>query len=164
MAVMKIIKKAQILRRNLTRQLRKEILIMKQLKHSNVVQMQQVLANQTQLFVIVEYISRGDLLGELRKQGSCLSPTCVSSRMHVFAVFMCPFDCLQPGKLSEDEARRYFRQIIEGIQYIHSQGVYHCDLKVGTSMCSVCRKACSVCVCVCACVCMCICMCMYRFL
>ena len=34
------------------------------------------------------------------------------------------------GKLSEDAARRYFRQMIKGLQYIHSHGIYHCNLKV----------------------------------
>jgi len=33
------------------------------------------------------------------------------------------------GALDEDEARKYFRQIVDGLAYIHSQGVCHRDLK-----------------------------------
>ena len=34
------------------------------------------------------------------------------------------------GRFSEDEARYFFRQLIAGVAYIHSQSVAHRDLKV----------------------------------
>ena len=34
------------------------------------------------------------------------------------------------GRLSEAESRRYFQQLIDGVEYCHIKGVYHRDLKV----------------------------------
>lgn len=33
--------------------------------------------------------------------------------------------------MREEEARRYFQQLINAVDYCHSRGVYHRDLKVG---------------------------------
>lgn len=34
------------------------------------------------------------------------------------------------GRLGENESRKYFQQLIDAVDFCHSKGVYHRDLKV----------------------------------
>ena len=73
-----------------------------------------------------------------RKVSDFTRVVCVTVRTHLL---VCPVYFLPSGgKLSEDEARGYFRQTIQGLQYVHSQGVCHRDLKVlrCTKLCRLC--------------------------
>ena len=61
----------------------------------------EVIDTPTDIFVVMEYVSGGEL-----------------------------FDCIvSKGRLSEDEARRLFQQIISGVEYCHAHRVVHRDLK-----------------------------------
>ncbi len=46
---------------------------------------------------------------------------------------------VEKGPLTEDEARYVFRQLISAVEYLHSNGITHRDLKVilPTSLCSI---------------------------
>jgi len=107
MVAIKIIDQKSVMQKNMFDQIKKEIVteitIMKQLDHPLVIEIKEVLASRSKIFIVMEYASNGDLQSYLESKG---------------------------GKLSEDEARKIFRQMVEGLQYIHSQGFCHRDLKL----------------------------------
>jgi len=79
-----------------------EVYILKKIRHANVIRLLEVFETQQQFFMVMEYASGGDLLRYIKKR----------------------------RKLSEDEARRFFRQIVFGLGHIHSRGVLHRDIKL----------------------------------
>jgi serine/threonine protein kinase len=48
----------------------------------------------------------------------------------LFSPSRCNYEKAIKGKLSENEGRRLFQQLIDGVSYCHDKGVYHRDLKV----------------------------------
>ncbi|KAF7102865.1 hypothetical protein CFC21_103927 [Triticum aestivum] len=97
---MKVLDKATILNHRML-QIKKEISIMKIVRHPNIIRLNEVLAGQTKIYIIMELITGGELFDKIARQ----------------------------GKLRENEARKYFQQLIDAINYCHSKGVYHRDLK-----------------------------------
>ncbi|KAM3281731.1 CBL-interacting serine/threonine-protein kinase 9 isoform X3 [Capsicum chacoense] len=82
-------------------QIKREISTMKLIRHPNVVRIFEVMASKTKIYIVLEYVHGRELFDEIDRQ----------------------------GKLKEDEARRYFQQLINAVDYCHSRGVYHRDLK-----------------------------------
>ncbi|URD99445.1 CBL-interacting serine threonine-protein kinase [Musa troglodytarum] len=98
---MKVLDRATIIKHNMVDQIKREISIMKLVRHPYVVRLHEVLASRTKIYIILEFITGGELFDKI----------------------------IHHGKLSEAESRRYFQQLIDGVQYCHSKGVYHRDLK-----------------------------------
>lgn len=96
----KVIDKEKILRVGLMDQVKREISVMKLVRHPNIVQLYEVLATKTKIYFILEYVKGGEL-----------------------------FDKVARRKLKEDVARKYFQQLICAVDFCHSRGVYHRDLK-----------------------------------
>ncbi|XP_027173346.1 CBL-interacting serine/threonine-protein kinase 21 isoform X1 [Coffea eugenioides] len=97
----KIIDKQMVLKNNLMQQVSREIRTMKLLHHPNIVRIYEVLGTKTKIYIVMEYVSGGQLSDKL----SYLK------------------------KLSEREARKYFQQLIDAVDHCHCRGVYHRDLK-----------------------------------
>ncbi|XP_020591909.1 CBL-interacting protein kinase 23-like isoform X2 [Phalaenopsis equestris] len=82
-------------------QIKREISTMKLIRHPNVICMHEVMASKTKIYIVLEFVKGGELFDK------------IASR----------------GRLKEDEARKYFQQLINAVDYCHSRGVYHRDLK-----------------------------------
>ncbi|TKY47613.1 CBL-interacting protein kinase 2 [Spatholobus suberectus] len=96
----KVIDKEKVLKIGLVDQTKREISIMRLVKHPNVLQLYEVLATKTKIYFVIEYAKGGELFNKVAK-----------------------------GRLNEDRARKYFQQLISAVDFCHSRGVYHRDLK-----------------------------------
>ncbi|XP_042487091.1 CBL-interacting protein kinase 5-like [Macadamia integrifolia] len=96
----KVIDKEKVLRVGLIDQIKREISVMRLVRHPNVVELFEVMASKTKIYFAMEYVRGGELFNKVAK-----------------------------GKLKEDSARRYFQQLIGAVDFCHSRGVYHRDLK-----------------------------------
>ena len=97
----KVLDKEKIQKQNMGAQIKKEISIMKMVRHKYVVGMKEVLASKTKIFIVLELVTGGELFDKI----------------------------VSEGKLAEEPALYYFRQLVEGVEYCHGMGVCHRDLK-----------------------------------
>jgi serine/threonine protein kinase len=97
----KVLDKERIQQQNMGAQIKKEISIMKMVKHPCIVNLLEVLASRTKIFIVLEFIQGGELFDKI----------------------------VDAGKFDEATARFYLRQLVNGVQYCHEQGVAHRDLK-----------------------------------
>ncbi|XP_072954258.1 CBL-interacting protein kinase 11 [Typha angustifolia] len=96
----KMIDKDKVLRVGLMEQIKREISIMRLVRHPHIVQLYEVMASKSKIYFVMEYVKGGELFNKVAK-----------------------------GRLKEDVARKYFHQLISAVDYCHSRGVYHRDLK-----------------------------------
>ncbi|KAJ6699793.1 NON-SPECIFIC SERINE/THREONINE PROTEIN KINASE [Salix purpurea] len=100
----KILSKSTILKHKMVDQIKREISIMKIVRHPNIVKLHEVLSSRTKIYIILEFVSGGELFDKIDVQA-------------------------HQGRLSENESRRYFQQLIHAVAHCHRKGVYHRDLK-----------------------------------
>uniref|UniRef100_A0A8C3EZG2 Death associated protein kinase 2 n=2 Tax=Corvus moneduloides TaxID=1196302 RepID=A0A8C3EZG2_CORMO len=82
-------------------EIEREVSILQQILHANIVKLHDIYENKTDVVLILELVSGGEL-----------------------------FDFLaQKESLSEEEATRFIKQILDGVNYLHSKKIAHFDLK-----------------------------------
>ncbi|KAK2637188.1 hypothetical protein Ddye_031980 [Dipteronia dyeriana] len=96
----KVIEKEKVLKVGLIDQTKREVSVMRLIKHPNVIQLYEVLATKTKIYFVMEYAKGGELFMKVAE-----------------------------GRVKEERARKYFQQLISAIDFCHSRGVYHRDLK-----------------------------------
>ncbi|KAF2534000.1 hypothetical protein F2Q70_00033351, partial [Brassica cretica] len=97
---LKVVAKEKVAKAGMEEQIKREISVMKMVKHPNIVELHEVMASKTKIYFAMELVRGGELFAKVAK-----------------------------GRLREDAARVYFKQLISAVDFCHSRGVYHRDLK-----------------------------------
>ncbi|XP_014669643.1 PREDICTED: testis-specific serine/threonine-protein kinase 1-like [Priapulus caudatus] len=79
----------------------RELEVMKQMAHRNVVELYEIMASAEKVYIVMELAAHGDLLEYIKLRGA----------------------------LPEKDCRYFFRQLVDGIEYLHSLNIAHRDLK-----------------------------------
>ena len=96
----KVIDKEKVLKSGLIAHIKREISILRRVRHPNIVQLFEVMATKSKIYFVMEYVRGGELFNKVAK-----------------------------GRLKEDVARKYFQQLISAVTFCHARGVYHRDIK-----------------------------------
>ncbi|KAI9120787.1 hypothetical protein K1719_007820 [Acacia pycnantha] len=96
----KVIDKEKILKSGLVAHIKREISILRRVRHPNIVQLFEVMATKAKIYFVMEYVRGGELFNKVAK-----------------------------GRLKEESARKYFQQLISAVSFCHARGVFHRDLK-----------------------------------
>lgn len=81
--------------------IRREMSIQRALSHPNIIQLHEVFVDDSSVYMVMDLARHGDFFQIISRN----------------------------GRLPEEEARRYFRQLVDAVSYCHGRGVYHRDLK-----------------------------------
>ena len=100
-AAIKILEKSKIITKDDEERVEREIKILNRLSHLNVVKIFAINETKERYYIFMEYCNRGELFNY------------IVDKQH----------------LSEDEASYFYYQLINGLEYIHSQNIVHRDLK-----------------------------------
>lgn len=98
----KVIDIQNCIRNHFYEQFKNELIIHSRIKHHAITQIQDVLIDKNNVYIVLEFCEGGDLNDVVQENGG----------------------------LTEEEAKHYFHQIIEALSYIHNLGVAHRDVKL----------------------------------
>ena len=101
---MKIYKKPKLLEPNRRKSVKREIKLMEKMRNQHIIRLYEVIDTSKYVILIMEYVGGGSLHGYLKAQ--------------------------QNRRLEEKEAKRIFKQIVEGLRYCHNRCITHRDIKL----------------------------------
>jgi serine/threonine protein kinase len=96
----KVMEKEKIFRSGLTAHIKREIAVLRRVRHPHIVQLYEVMATKLRIYFVMEYVRGGELFARVAQ-----------------------------GRLREDDARRYFQQLVSSVAFCHARGVFHRDIK-----------------------------------
>ncbi|KAH8880165.1 Pkinase-domain-containing protein [Thozetella sp. PMI_491] len=79
----------------------REVAILKLIEHPNIMKLYDIWENRSEIYLVTEFVEKGDMFEFINWQ----------------------------GRMREEEAMYYFRQIMRAMEYIHSFNICHRDLK-----------------------------------
>lgn len=97
----KCIDKSMLEKQKMRTQLKREVSITKLIKHPRVVQLFEVLASKTKIYLVLELVTGGELFDLLTKEKA----------------------------FGEAKARHFFKQLVDGMMCCHNKGICHRDIK-----------------------------------
>lgn len=97
----KVLNRRKIKSMEMEEKVKREIKILRLFMHPHIIRLYEVIDTPTDIYVVMEYVKSGELFDYI----------------------------VEKGRLQEDEARRFFQQIISGVEYCHRNMVVHRDLK-----------------------------------
>lgn len=97
----KIHNRQKIRAQQLEEKVKREIKILKMCMHPHIIRLYEVIETPTDVYVFIEYSSGGELFDYI----------------------------VERGRLTESEARRFFQQLLSGVEYCHKNMIAHRDLK-----------------------------------
>ena len=113
----KTIEKSQMQDEFSRRKVFREVYILKKIRHANVIRLLEVFESQKHMLIVTEYAGGGDLNQYIKKR----------------------------KRLSEEEAKVLFRQIVYGLGHIHSRSVLHRDIKLDNMLLDYSNKVAKIC-------------------
>ena len=126
------------MRDGIERHIKNEIQIMRVIRHPNIVNLQDVFYSEHNLYLVLELATGGepihsapvgDCLSHCNQHSGVLDCTAPGHLGDIFSV-LCPEEGEgEPGPLPEKQARKYFQQLICALEYCHSKGICHRDIK-----------------------------------